>query len=117
MTVGKVTLKQRDHNSREEIHKPFDEPWHAEVFAVTVHLSDQNLFSWAEWTDAIGEKISTVKLRRSIDGSDDYYNLWLQALIELISNKGITDAEAILDVQNRWADAFRNTPHGKPIKI
>ena len=55
--------------------------------------------------------------RRSIDGSDDYYNLWLQALIELISNKGITDAEAILDVQNRWADAFRNAPHGKPIKI
>ena len=117
MTVGKVTLKQCDHNFRKEIHKPFDEPWHAEVFAVTVHLSDQNLFSWAEWTDAIGEKISTVKLRRSIDGSDDYYNLWLQALIDLISNKGITDAEAILDVQNRWADAFRNTPHGKPIKI
>ena len=87
------------------------------VFAVTVHLSDQNLFSWAEWTDAIGKKISTVKLRRSIDSSNEYYNLWLQALIELISNKGITDAEAILEVQNRWADAFRNTPHGKPIKI
>ena len=110
-------MSQLDQFSRKKTHKPFDEPWHAEVFAVTVHLSDQNLFSWAEWMDAIGEKISTVKLRRSIDGSDDYYNLWLQALIELISNKGITDAEAILDVQNRWADAFRNTPHGKPIKI
>ena len=110
-------MKRLNHYSREEIHESFDELWHAKVFAVTVHLSDQNLFSWAEWTDAIGEKISTVKLRRSIDGSDDYYNLWLQALIELISNKGITDAEAILDVQNRWADAFRNTPHGKPIKI
>ena len=117
MTVGKVTLKQLDHNSREEIHEPFDEPWHAEVFAVTVHLSDQNLFSWAEWTDAIGEKISTVKLRRSIDGSDDYYNLWLQALIELISTKGITDSEAISDLQKRWADAYRNTPHGKPVKL
>ena len=110
-------MKQLDYFSREEIQKPFDEPWHAELFAITVHLSERNLFSWAEWTDAIGEKISSVKLRRSIDGSDDYYNLWLQALIELISNKGITDAEAILDVQNRWADAFRNTPHGKPIKI
>ena len=110
-------MSQLDHFSRKKTHKPFDEPWHAEVFAVTVHLSDQNLFSWAEWTDAIGEKISSVKLRRSIDGSDDYYNLWLQALIELISKKGITDAEAILDVQNRWAVTFRNTPHGKPIKI
>ena len=117
MTVGKVTLKQRDHNSREEIHEPFDEPWHAEVFAVTVHLSDQNLFSWAEWTNAISAKISEVKQRRSIDGSNDYYNLWLQALIELVSTKGITDAEAILDVQTRWAEAYRNTPHGKPVKF
>ena len=110
-------MRQLDHFSREEIQKPFDEPWHAELFAVTVHLSERNLFSWAEWTDAIGEKISTVKLGRSIDGSDDYYNLWLQALIDLISNKGITDAEAILDLQNRWADAYRNTPHGKPVKL
>ena len=100
-----------------ETHKPFDEPWHAEVFAATVHLSEQKLFSWAEWTEALGEQITKVKLRRCIDGSNDYYNLWLQALIELILTKGITDAEAILDVQNRWADAYRNTPHGKPVKL
>jgi nitrile hydratase accessory protein len=110
-------LSQLDHFSREELHKPFDEPWHAEVFAVTVHLSERSLFSWAEWTEALGEQISKVKLRRHIDGSNDYYNLWLQALIELISTKGLTDAETILVVQNRWADAYRNTPHGKPVKL
>ena len=110
-------MNQLDHFSKEETHKPFDEPWHAEVFAVTVHLSERNLFSWAEWTEALGEQISKVKLRHYIDGSNDYYNLWLQALVELISTKGITDAEAILDVQNRWAAAYRNTPHGKPVKL
>jgi len=110
-------LSQLDHFSREEPHKPFDEPWHAEVFAVTVHLSERSLFSWAEWTEALGEQISKVKLRRHIDGSNDYYNLWLQALIELISTKGLTDAETILLVQNRWVDAYRNTPHGKPVKL
>jgi nitrile hydratase accessory protein len=110
-------LSQLDHFSREEPHKPFDEPWHAEVFAVTVHLSERSLFSWAEWTEALGEQISKVKLRRHIDGSNDYYNLWLQALIELISTKGLTDAETILVVQNRWAEAYRNTPHGKPVKL
>ena len=110
-------MSQLDHFSREEPHKPFDEPWHAEVFAVTVHLSERNLFSWAEWTEALGEQISKVKLRRHIDGSNDYYNLWLQALIELISTKGLTDAETILLVQNRWVDAYRNTPHGKPVKL
>ena len=110
-------MRQLDHFSGEETHKPFDEPWHAELFAVTVHLTQQNLFSWAEWTDAIGAQISKVKLICPIDGSYDYYTVWLHALIELISIKGITDSEAILEVQNRWADAYRNTPHGKPVKL
>ena len=110
-------MNQLDHFSGEEIHKPFDEPWHAEVFAVTVHLSEQNLFSWTEWTDAIGKQINKSELTRPIDGSNDYYNVWLHALIELISTKGITDAEAILELQNQWADAYRNSPHGKPVKI
>ena len=65
----------------------------------------------------MGKQINKGKLTRHIDGSNDYYNLWLQALIELILAKGITDAEAILDVKNRWADAYRNTPHGKPVKL
>ena len=110
-------MTQLDYNLSEETHKPFDEPWHAQVFAVTVHLSEQNLFSWAEWTDAIGKQINKVKQTRPIDGSNDYYSLWLKALIDLISTKGITDAEAILDAQNRWADAYRNTPHGKPVEL
>ena len=110
-------MRQLDHFSREEIQKTFDEPWHAELFAVTVHLSERNLFSWAQWRDALGEQINEVKLTRPIDGSNDYYIIWLQALIELISTKGITDAEAISDVQNNWADAYRNTPHGKPVKL
>ena len=110
-------MNQLDHFSGEETHKPFDEPWHAEVFAVTVHLSEQNLFSWTEWMGAIGKQINKSERTRAIDGSNDYYNEWLHALIELISTKGITDAETILELQNRWADAYRNTPHGKPVKI
>ena len=110
-------MKQLDHFSSEEIQKPFDEPWHAELFALTVHLSERNLFSWAEWTDEMVEQIKKVKLIRPIYGSNDYYNIWLQALIELISTKGITDAETISDVQNRWAIAYRNTPHGKPVEL
>ena len=110
-------MRQLDHFSKEEIQKPFDEPWHAELFAVTVHLSERNLFSWAQWTDALGEQINAVKLTRPIDGSNDYYNIWLQALIELISTKGITDVETISDVQDRWAAAYGNTPHGKPVKL
>ncbi|MBT7220027.1 MAG: nitrile hydratase accessory protein, partial [Alphaproteobacteria bacterium] len=28
----------------------FAEPWHAELFAMTVHLHKQGLFSWPDWT-------------------------------------------------------------------
>ena len=110
-------MNRLDHYSREEIYKPFDEPWHAEVFAVTLCLWERNLFSWTEWTAALGEKISKDGLIRCINGSDDYYNLWLEALIELISTKGITDPETIEDMQNRWVDAYRNTHHGKPVNF
>ena len=110
-------MNRLDHYLKKEIYKPFDDPWHAEVFAVTVHLSERNIFSWTEWTEALGNQISKVKLARVIDGSDDYYNLWLQALIELISIKGVTDAETVLYVQNLWTDAYRNTPHGEPVKL
>ena len=94
-------MNQLDHFSGKETHKPFDEPWHAEVFAVTVHLTQQNLFSWTEWTDAKGKQINKAELTRPIDGSYHYYTVWLHALIELISIKGITDSEAILELQNR----------------
>ena len=110
-------MRELDRYLREEIQKPFDEPWHAGLFALTVHLCEQNIFSWVEWTSVLGEQISKVELRRPIDGSNDYYKIWLQALIEFISTKGITDMEAILNVQSRWADVYRNTPHGKPVKL
>ena len=99
-------MKQCDHYSRQEIHEPFDEPWHAEVFAVTVHLSDQNLFSWAEWTDAIGEKISTAKLRRSIDGSDDYYNFVLNTRSESEFNLFYNNIKSNLNIliNNEYMD-------------
>ena len=106
-----------DQYSREEIYKAFEQPWHAEVFALTVHLSEINLFSWSEWTVSLGKQINKVKLRGAINSSDDYYDLWLQALIELISMKGITDAKTILRMQNLWADAYRNTPHGEPVNL
>ena len=101
----------------DEIYRPFEQPWHAEVSAVTVHLSEKNLFSWLEWTQTLGQHISTENTMRVINGSDDYYKVWLHALIELLSAKEVADLETIVSMQNRWADAYRNTPHGEPVNI
>ena len=117
LIVGRVTLNRLDQYLKEEIYKAFEQPWHAEVFALTVHLSEINLFSWSEWTESLSKQISEVKLRGGIYSSDDYYDLWLQALIELISMKGITDAKTILHMQNLWTDAYMNSAHHGPVNL
>ena len=35
--------------------KAFDAPWHAEVFALAVHLNEGGYFDWPEWASRFGE--------------------------------------------------------------
>ena len=110
-------MNRRSNYLGNEIYRPFEQPWHAEVFAVTVHLSETNLFSWEEWTQTLGQHISAANTMRVINGTDDYYLVWLRTLIALLSVKEVTDLETIESMQNRWADAYRNTPHGEPVNL
>ena len=117
LIVGRVTLNRRSNYLGDEIYRPFEQPWHAEVFAVTVHLSETNLFSWVEWTQTLGQHIIAANTMRVINGTDDYYQVWLRTLIALLSVKEVTDLETIASMQNRWAEAYRNTPHGEPVNL
>ena len=110
-------MTRRSNYLGDEIYRPFEQPWHAEVFAVTIHLSEANLFSWVEWTQTLGQHISAAYTMRVINGSDDYYQVLLHALIDLLSVKEVADLETIASMQNRWADAYRNTPHGEPVNL
>ena len=38
--------------------RPFDEPWHAVAFAITVHLHDRGLFTWPDWADALSRALA-----------------------------------------------------------
>ena len=31
--------------------------------------------------------------------------------------KGLTDPAALLERKEAWADAYRHTPHGKPVQL
>ena len=69
--------------------KAFDAPWHAEVFALAVHLNEGGYFDWPEWASRFGENLAAAKTVKTdvgegLDGSDDYYQIWLQTLIELM---------------------------------
>ena len=102
--------------------KVFDAPWHAEVFALAVHLNEGGYFDWPEWASRFGENLAAAKTVKTgvgegLDGSDDYYAAWLTALEVLLQDKNITADAEIADVMASWRKAYLDTPHGKPVQI
>ena len=102
--------------------KAFDAPWHAEVFALAVHLNEGGYFDWPEWAGRFGENLAAAKTFKigvveGLDGSDDYYEIWLQTLTELMQEKGLVDAKMLASIKAQWREAYLTTPHGKPVHL
>ena len=90
----------------------FAEPWQAQAFALAVKLSEQGHFTWKEWTEALA-----AELKHAEDDGSRYYEHWLAALERLVTAKGLTDSAAMRARKEAWADAYRHTPHGKPVTL
>ena len=102
--------------------KVFDAPWHAEVFVLAVYLNEGGYFDWPEWAGRFGENLAAAKTVKigvgaGLDGSDDYYQIWLQTLIELMQKKGLVDAKMLASIKAQWREAYLTTPHGKPVHL
>ena len=102
--------------------KAFGAPWHAEVFALAVHLNEGGYFDWPEWAGRFGENLAAAKTAKigvveGLDGSDDYYEIWLQTLTELMQEKGLVDAKMLASIKAQWREAYLTTPHGKPVHL
>ncbi len=61
----------------------FDAPWQARAFAMAMHLNEQGVFSWTEWSERLAELIESYEEQTTIQNSDDYYRLWLKALEDI----------------------------------
>jgi nitrile hydratase accessory protein len=95
----------------------FAEPWQAQAFALAVKLSAQGHFTWKEWTAALASEIKTAAERGEPDDGSHYYEHWVAALERLVTAKGLTDIHALQERKEEWADAYRHTPHGKPVEL
>ncbi len=95
----------------------FAEPWQAQAFALAVKLSEQGHFTWKEWAAALADELKGAAGRGEPDDGSRYYDHWLAALEHLVTAKGLTDPEALAARKDAWADAYRHTPHGKPIEL
>ena len=95
----------------------FAEPWQAQAFALAVKLSEQGHFTWKEWAAALASELKAAADRGEPDDGSHYYDHWLAALERLLTAKGLTDPAALLARKEAWADAYRHTPHGKPVEL
>ncbi|HLK32900.1 MAG TPA: nitrile hydratase accessory protein [Terriglobales bacterium] len=102
---------------RDEGGPVFAEPWQAQAFALAVKLSEQGHFTWKEWAAALAEEIKAAADRGEADDGSRYYEHWLAALERLVAAKGLSDPASMLARKQAWADAYRHTPHGKPVEL
>lgn len=102
---------------RDEGGPVFAEPWQAQAFAMAVRLSEQGYFTWKEWAEALAAELSAAAKSGDPDDGSKYYQHWLATLERLVAAKGLTDPAALAQRKEAWADAYRHTPHGKPIEL
>ena len=102
---------------RDESGPVFAEPWQAQAFALAVKLSQEGHFTWKEWSDALADEIKIACNRGEADDGSRYYQHWLAALERLVTAKGLSDATSLLARKQAWAEAYRRTPHGKPVEL
>jgi nitrile hydratase accessory protein len=95
----------------------FAEPWQAQAFALAVKLSQQGHFTWKQWASALADELKAAAARGPPDDGSHYYHYWLAALEHLVTAKGLSNRESLLARKEAWADAYRHTPHGKPVEL
>ena len=95
----------------------FAEPWQAQAFALAARLSEQGHFTWKEWAAALADELRAAVDRGEPDDGSRYYEHWLAALERLVTAKGLSNPAAMQKRKEAWADAYRHTPHGKPVKL
>ena len=95
----------------------FAEPWQAQAFALAVTLSAQGHFTWKEWAAALAEELRAASDRGEPDDGSRYYEYWLAALERLVTAKSLSNPAELQVRKHAWADAYRRTPHGKPVLL
>ena len=95
----------------------FRAPWHAQIFALTVHLNETGLFSWPDWAERFSSVLAAHGLDRDLDGGEDYFNAWLEALEAMLTERDVAGAKELHDLKHAWEAAYLRTPHGQPVHL
>jgi nitrile hydratase accessory protein len=117
MTISSTPDLNLPRLPRDEEGPVFAEPWQAQAFALAVRLSEQGHFTWKEWADALAAELAAAAERDEADDGSEYYLHWVAALEKLSASKGLADEPELYERKEAWADAYRHTPHGRPVEL
>lgn len=95
----------------------FSEPWHAQLFALTVHLNESGRFAWPDWATRFSATLKTHGLEKELDGGNDYFNAWLETLEALLAEDGTAAPTEATEIKRAWERAYLSTPHGAPVHL
>ena len=90
--------------------RPFEEPWQARAFAITVALHESGAFAWEEWSHMLG-----LALEAEPDRS--YWRSWLVALEMIMLRCGMAGGKEVAAMSLAWREAADRTPHGEAIVL
>ena len=95
----------------------FAEPWHAQLFAITVKLSEEGHFTWPDWAAVFAEELKKASEAGAPKDGSAYYDVWLEALERLLAERGLAGRRDLSALKAAWTRAYLETPHGKPVRL
>lgn len=95
----------------------FDEQWQAQTLALAYALAEKGVFTHAQWSDALGEKLREAQVAGRPDDQGTYYGAALAALETLLAESGAVGGQDLSDCVEAWRRAYLNTPHGQPVEL
>ena len=95
----------------------FHEPWHAQVFAITVALNEAGHFAWPDWAERFGATLKAHGVAKELDGGADYFAAWLETLEGFLQELRLAEGTDLSALKAAWTEAFLATPHGEPVHL
>jgi len=115
--AGKISTSDVAGSPGDDNGPVFREPWEANAFAMALTLNKRGVFTWKEWTAALGEEIRRAQAAGVPDNGETYYRHWLATLERLVAEKGVTSRQTLDRYRDALSRAADRTPHGKPIEL
>tara|TARA_B100000780_G_scaffold127031_1_gene89039 strand:- start:59 stop:379 length:321 start_codon:yes stop_codon:yes gene_type:complete len=95
----------------------FEAPWHAQLFALTVHLNEVGCFAWPDWADRFSVTLKRKGVDKDLNGGDDYFRAWLETLEAYLSETGDALPQDVAQMRDAWEQAYLSTAHGDPVAL